>query len=109
MADDLTGAEGTEVPKEPNQGDETRDLVNSIWRTGWSKGHRAGYRMGYTNGKSTLGRPWFFFTAMGFLVGGMLMGMTMQFLLTCGPEAPCGIQMPDGWGFGPTTLEHPND
>ena len=109
MTGNITNAENAAVPEKPNDDEETHDLVNAIWREGWKKGHRKGYRMGLSNGASTLSRRWFFFTAMGFLVSGLFMGMFMQFLVTCGPDIPCGLAIPGDWGFAPVNVVQPHE
>jgi hypothetical protein len=71
------------APSEPNDNDETRDLVNSIWRSGWKAGDKHGYRLGFTNGSSTLGRAWFamMFVFAMFLGGGV--GMGLDYFVSC--------------------------
>lgn len=94
----------SDVAPIPNVADQ-ESMAQALWRSGHVRGHRRGYHLGYSNGSSTLGRSWFFFTAMGFLVAGVLVGMTMQFMVSCGPDTPCGIQFPSDWGFAPINVE----
>lgn len=93
------------IPTEAEQ----ESIIRAAWRNGHAKGWAKGMRQGFSNGKSTLGRPWFFFTAMGFMCGGVIAGMFMQFLVTCGPDIPCGVQIPGDWGFAPVNVEQPNE
>lgn len=75
------------APDEPNGDDETRRLVNSIWRAGWTEGDKHGYKWGYSNGRSTLSRPWFFVVALVFLFAGMGFGMSFDYFVSCVPIA----------------------
>lgn len=91
--EDTVGAEGVVAPSEPQEGDETRDLVHAIWRAGWAKGHRRGYNLGFSNGKSTLGIGWFFLVAVLFACGGLAGGIFLDLLMSCGPDLPCGTRI----------------
>lgn len=97
-------SEQAPIPTETDQ----EGIVTAAWRNGHAKGWHRGYKMGFSNGKSTLGRQWFFIVAMAFFLFGGILGGFMDFITTCGPEIPCGLQLPEGWGFAPLTVEQPN-
>lgn len=83
-------------------------MAHALWRDGHSQGWTKGYRLGYSNGKTTLGHHWFFLTAMFLFLLGGLVGGFMDLITTCGPEIPCGIMLPESWGFAPVVVETPN-
>ena len=80
-------------------------IVTAAWRNGHAKGWQRGYNMGF---KATLGRQWCLISALLFFFFGGFFSMFIDFVTTCGPEIPCGLKLPEGWGFAPLTVEQPN-
>ena len=95
--------EVTAESPEPTERQQT-SMANALWRDGHKQGYVKGMAVGHKSGRSTLSYGWFFIVSLVFFFSGFGFGVFGNFIMRCGPEIPCTVQMPD-WGLAPITVE----